>query len=307
MKQQILTVWESREPLLFFPGEEKTVRFDCGDPGRNPRLFLRGEPATDPIRLSEAGSAVFCRDIDDALSTDAATGRFSLRFPAWDDPDPRRAWYRLVCAPLTYPGGFTVWERPAEDRWHLSVAVKAEDFRPAGDACLRVEFYRAKPGRDPKDLSGEADTTVTLHFPAGNYAWRTLETDLPIPPDTACLLVCVSVGAAEGRLWVDSPRLCGTDDRSLLPAFAPASARGKSLRWTAENLARGDRSEMLLTLNGRSLGRQILFASIYRYAQTELPLPEELLRPEGNELTLRYVPDCFCPNPYRLVRVMLTQ
>lgn len=307
MKQQILTVWESREPLLFFPGEEKTVRFDCGDLGRNPRLFLRGEPATDPIRLSEAGSAVFCRDIDDALSTDAATGRFSLRFPAWDDPDPRRAWYRLVCAPLTYPGGFPVWERPAEDRWHLSVAVKAEDFRPAGDACLRVEFYRAKPGRDPKDLSGEADTAVTLHFPAGSYAWRTLETDLPIPPDTACLLVCVSVGAAEGTLWVDSPRLCGTDDRSLLPAFAPASARGKSLRWTAENLARGDRSEMFLTLNGRSLGRQILFASIYRYAQTELPLPEELLRPEGNELTLRYVPDCFCPNPYRLVRVMLTQ
>lgn len=48
MKQQILTVWESREPLLFFPGEEKTVRFDCGDLGRNPRLFLRGEPANRP-------------------------------------------------------------------------------------------------------------------------------------------------------------------------------------------------------------------------------------------------------------------
>lgn len=306
MKKTATIVWQGETPLRFRPGETHTVRFSCPEPGQRPRLLLRGEPEADPVRLSEAGSALFCRDIDDALSDNAATGRFSLRFPAWEDPDPRRAWYRLVCAPLTYPGGFPVWERPAGDLWHLSVAVRAEDFRPAGDACLRVEIYRARPGRDPKDISGEPDGNVTLHFPAGTYGFRTLAAGLPIPPDTACLLVCVSVGASAGTLWVDSPRLCSTDDRSLLPAFAPASARGKSLRWTAENLARGDRSEMLLTLNGVSLGRRVLFASIYRWAQTEIPLPDGLLRTGENELTLCYVPDCFCPFPYRLGRVMLT-
>lgn len=306
INQKIVTVWQGDEPLLFRAGEEKEIRFSCPEMGRNRRLFLRGEPASDPIHLSEAGSSLFCRDIDDALSTDAVTGRFSLRFPAWDDPDPRRVWYRVICAPLTYPGGFPVWERPAGDRWQLSFYAKAENFRPQGDAYLRVEFYRSRPGRDPKDISGEPDRTVTLEIPAGNYGFRRFETDLCIPEGTACLLFCLSVGAGEGTLFVDSPQLCGKDDRSLLPPFAPATARERSLRWTAENLARGDRNAVFLTLNGVSLGKRVLFASIYRWAQNEIPLPDGVLRAGENTLTVRYEPDCFCPYPYRLRRVMLS-
>ena len=305
MKKSVCAVRQWEQPLLFRPGETHTIRFSCPAVGRNPHLLLRGEPAADPIHLSEAGSAVFCRDIDDALSTDAVTGRFSLRFPAWEDPDPRRAWYRVLCAPMTYPGGFPVRERPEGDVWQLSLYVKGEDFLPLGTACLRAEFYAAAPGRDARDISGEPERVVTLDFPAGSYGFRRLETALTIPAGTACVLLSITVGESRGTLWVDSPCLCGADDRSLLPSFAPASRDG-SLSWTAENLARGDRNDMILTLNGQTLGKHSLFASIYRWAQNEIPLPQGFLHEGENELTLCHVPDSFCPYPYRLSRVLLT-
>lgn len=305
MKKQTELLWQGDEPARIRAGETVRLKFSLREVGRNARLMLRGEPASDLMHLSERGSELFCRDIDDALSTDARTGRFSLRFPAWEDPDPRRAWYRLVCRPLTYPGGFPIFKKPEGDRWRLSVFVKAEDFCPAGEACLRVERFVAREGRDPKDISGEATETLVLSFDGGSYGWRRLETELCIPEDTACLLFCVSVANSTGTLWVDSPMLCGAEEQSLLPSFAPASARCGALSWTAENLARYDRTEMRLTLNGRDLGKRALFASIFPAAQTELSPSEGLLRVGENELELTYVPDHFCPYPYLLRRVML--
>ncbi len=63
---------------------------------------------------------------------------------------------------------------------------------------------------------------------------------------------------------------------------------------------------MMLTLNGTSLRKQVLFSSIYRRSQTEIPLPDGILQRGENVLTLRYVPDYFCPFPYLLGRVMVT-
>ncbi len=312
MKNRAMIDLYRGEDQVFRIGDQKTFSWDSallpegGIPSDyNFRLFVKGEPSVDAAMLSEWGGGLFLRDIDDSLSDITHHSQYSLRFRATSEPAERRAYYKMLCNPPTYPGGLHVAHLPSDGIWQFSFYTKGVDFCPLGEAEVRAEIFYAKQDRVPQDILDDADEILRFPIKSGTYDFCKTEGEIRIDEHIAAILFTVSVGASTGELFVEDVALKGVTDLSLIPRFHPSSPYSTTLNWFGENLSHHEWSDFELSVNGKCAGKRSFFSSIYRYNENEFPIDSSLFEAGENTLTLRYVSDYFHPAPFKIIRLSL--
>ncbi len=310
-KRKMIDIYQG-ENQVFRVGDEKTFSWNSallpegGIPSDyNFRLFVKGEPGVDVAMLSEWGGGLFLRDIDDSLSDITHHSRYSLRFQATSETAERRAYYKLLCTNITYPGGLRVAHLPSDGIWHFSFYTKGVNFYPLGEAEVRAEIFHVKEGRVPQDILDDADEILRFPIKAGTYDFCKTEGEIRIDEHVAAILFTVSVGASEGELFVEDIALKGVTDMSLIPRFFPSSPYSTTLNWFGENLSHHEWSDFEIFVNGKDAGKRSFFSSIYRYNENEFPIDSSLFEAGENTLMLRYASDYFHPVPFQIIRLSL--
>lgn len=269
------------------------------------KLRLRGRNGLHAGWLYEGGLPYLYRDIDDSLSRETHHSRFSLKITSKGETFPRRAYYKLLCPPSIN----TQFDVPESDdcNWNFHCLVKTEQFTllPGGRGEIRFERFLKKEGRDPRNISGTPDETITLPFPCGTHDWSSLSSTMEIDDKTAAILITIAVEHASGTIWLEEPTLKNDQDFSVIPDFDLSNHYHSFLNWMGENLSHKEWLTMKAVLNGEALEPKDLFQRCHAGSENEISIPDGLVKNGENHLELWNVSDYFQPEPYMLSRAEL--
>ncbi|MDD6033673.1 MAG: hypothetical protein PUC47_09375, partial [Oscillospiraceae bacterium] len=285
-------------------GREETLTFTLPDEITPQdfrfKLQLKGDVPLHPYMLTETGITRMYQEITDALSTDACTERFSMKLSSKGEDFPRRAFYKLSWPP--YEGG----RSSAPDSWVLSARIKSEGLAvlPGGFVGLRLEEFRRREGRNPRDIGGEPDSVTLLPFPSGTRDWT--EVQVPFAPhdDTVTLVLSIAMEHAEGTVWAEGPWLTGSSGFSVVVPFGMPAPYHPNYCWHGENLSKVERPRLRLTLNGHTMEAD-LYQRCHVGCENEIVLPDGWLREGVNVLALENITDAMVPMPYELRQTAL--
>lgn len=266
-------------------------------------LRLRGDVGLHPSWMYEGGLPFYYRDIDDALTEDTHHSRFALRLSAKGEDWPRRMHYKIQCPPKInsqYPvpaGG---------GPWRFTCWVRTEGLRLLPGGCAKITFshYTMEEGRNPRDINGPAKETVTLNFPTGDCDWMQLSCPAPLGPDSAAMLVKVSLEHAWGTLWLEDLRLENGHGFNILPPIDQTNRYHECFNWYGENLSHKEWTDLEVNVNG-TVVEASLFQRCFRGSENEIELPLGCLREGENRITLTNVSAYHDPLPWNLVQAEL--
>lgn len=292
------------------PGQEKVFIFDTKQmegadlADSRVRLRLRGDVCLHPSMMYEGGLPYLYRDIDDCLSGETHHSRYSLKICADGEDWPRRAYYKITCPPAINTQ-YRVQDVTGE--WDFSCYAKTEGLTLLEKGCARFTFERflKKPGRDVRDISGEADEVTVLDLPLGTNDWEKVGCRILLDENTASILVTVSVEHAKGTVWLEEPDLISPQGNPILPPFEQADRFHECFNWFGENLSEKEWTALLITVNKTTLPACKIFQRCFAGSENEIGLPDGLLRDGENEIRIRNCSDYHGALPYKVVRAEL--
>ena len=243
------------------------------------RLRLTGEVDVDRRLRTENEFSPFYRRIDDALvKADTNHGAYSLLLASSGERFPRRAYFRL--SPEAHP-------QETRRLFKISVKKEAVAVSQGGRLGVEVAVYLKRPGRNQDDISGKPDEISFLNIGEGSADWRELTLPVRVDPQVSCLLFTIVGQSFRGRVWLEHPRFPGDDSQNDLPPFAPVQTNDLSRNWLGENLSRTEWPEFRLSLNGKEFFQGPIYQPVYAWPSAEVDIPNGLLRPGANQLTIQ--------------------
>ncbi|MBE6724316.1 MAG: hypothetical protein E7576_03810 [Ruminococcaceae bacterium] len=273
------------------PKNSVTFTFDGSGRKEARRLFLTGETNIDPFWKSEPDYQMLYRRIDDSLRSDLANrDRFCLDYSGKRVPYPKIAYKKLV-APLGTPMFIL---NDCTDRWIFGVDAKAEGLKIFGYLRVTVEVRYRKEGVDRHSTVPDPDEVFVLDLPAGEYDWTGFQREIGIDSGRVANIGFFVEGEDyEGKVLFEAPRFVSSSGHNLAGQFLPHTEDRRGYNWIGQNLSRIEWIGLKITLNQVPVFDGEIFERCHRFSETEIPLPDHLIREGENTLTVA------CTSDYR--------
>jgi hypothetical protein len=290
--EQYHLLFKGEQDASLRPGQTFTLEFD-GTPfverPLNQRLFLSGETALFYLWKSEPDYPLLYRQIDDALDyAHAGRSQLCLNFSASNVDYVKRVYKKLLWKPvLSYLPlyGYT-------DQWQGGLSVKADGLSVQGDGFMRLVFEvrHHKPGISRHSVNEPPDNYYVIDIPPGTYDWTEVCIPLVIPvEETASVCIFIEGIHYAGSLYIERPFLASSSGRNILPDFAAQAAERQHFNWLGQNLSRKEWPEFEMKLNGQIFFAGEIFERCHRYSESEMDLPQGLIRPGSNTLEFKLI------------------
>lgn len=286
------------------PNEIVTIPAAIHDVGTPMRRFLRvvGNtvwPAPWDYRGERNFRYVECL-VDDYLdSTITHTDHYSLHFSGNNDSFERHALNRVMGTNLH--GGSLHVSIPVLRRERLATA-------PDGDFGLALEIYLKRDGRAPEDIFDAPDTVIAIPIPGGtSHRITTVEADVTLPPDVACIVTRLGGTRFAGDCWVEAPTI--SQDGMVVwrdPFVMERDRTAQRNYWVGINMSTAMWRRWNITFGDVTVKDGLEFDRCSNIADFMIPLPPEAT---GNgPFRLKLVEESHRANyPYQLRRVELIE
>ncbi len=268
-----------------------SICFEGDDITDADRLFFTGESNTSYFWKSEPDYQALYRRIDDSLSSEkSCRDRFCLDFSGASVPYPKIAFKKLVTP-------FMLSYRKLEgfgDGWRFGISACAKGLKINGFLKVTLEVRYIKDGVSKYSTVGEPDCIFTIDIDEGTYGYKEFYKDITFDAkNTANICYYVEGENYSGEVFFESPILCDSRDRNIMPQFAPHSADRPYFNWMGQNLSKIEWVGLKIDLNGECIFDGQIFERCHRFSEAEITLPRGIIKHGSNTLTFT------CTSRYR--------
>ena len=273
------------QPGESFAADIAPVSRDC--PARA-TLLVRGR-VLSPAPFEVRGEEMFRRQeygIMDNLDPDVRwKDARSLYFKGEDDFFDRRVWNRIPAGSL--PAGECTLSIPV---------VRSEGLKvnAGGSFGVTLDLYFQKEGRAALDVYDEPDSSIFVPIPEGSLKRRTVESNVNLPENLACVLISAGGAHFSGECWLEAPSFRVGKKTVWHERFCDKTEKTDDTNyWVGMNLCDRFFPLWTISLNDETVFSGKVFDKCSPVADFYIPLPENALDGGSIELALN-------PEPHRV-------
>ncbi len=276
-------------------GQELTFKLDGSNINTNNlhKLFFSCEDASAPTLKNESGAELLYMLIDDSLNyEESKNNRFCLDYSTQNPlPYAKRVLKKVVWQGLLY--GLFPYEDFTEysDEWSFGMSAKARNLKIEDGGYVRIilDVWYTKDGISPNDTTAAPDERHIINVPEGTYDFTELKKHIKIEQQkTACVIITLEGENYSGNLYFESPFICDTEGRNLLPEFDRGNIGLTRFAWLGQNLSKRDWPEFEISVNGNLCYKGEVFLKIHRFSPVEIELPEGVFTNGENTISIKY-------------------
>ena len=193
----------------------------------------------------------------------------SLYFKGNDDYYDRRVWNRIPAADL--PAGECTLSIPVVRSEGLGVS-------DGGSFGVTLDMYFRKEGRAALDVYDEPDSSIFVPIPEGSLRRRTVERNVSLPGNLACVLISAGGSRFCGECWLEAPSFKVGRKTVWHERFCDKTEKTDDTNyWVGMNLCDRFFPLWTITLNGDTVFSGNVFDDCSPVADFYIPLPEKAL------------------------------
>ena len=295
-------VFKPYEDVTLRPFQSYSISFDYNVVADNAyRLFFTGETAMFCCWKDEPNYQYLYRRLDDALSTDAYKAQYCLKLAGMEYP--KKVYTKLLWKPKL---SCKLNLHSYTDEWQGGVYAKAENItvQENGYLHMRFEVRYLKDGISRHSIAEKPDKVFTFDFPSGTYDWQEISLPIHVPTkETASVCVWVEGEHYDGTLFIERPFLISSNGHNILQDFSTNAPNRPQFNWLGQNLSCKECPEFEVSLNDSVFYSGEIFERSHRYSESELPIPNDLLKQGKNELSFKLISNYRDALPYNIYEV----